>query len=80
MANALDRNELFSFAKSHRQEYEALLKRFVETPYRLLRSFARGRHPRRTRSHRSKPCEATAAKVDVYKVNKGNPLVHCCVW
>ena len=27
MANALDRNELFSFAESHRDEYEALLKR-----------------------------------------------------
>jgi len=32
MADALDRNQLFSFARSHRDEYETLLKRFVETP------------------------------------------------
>jgi len=32
MADALDRNQLFSFAGNHRDEYEALLKRFVETP------------------------------------------------
>ena len=32
MANTLDRDQLFSFAKTHRDEYEALLKRFVETP------------------------------------------------
>ena len=32
MATALNRDQLFSFAKSHRQEYEELLKRFVETP------------------------------------------------
>ena len=32
MANALDRNQLLSFAANHRDEYEALLKRFVETP------------------------------------------------
>lgn len=32
MANALNRDQLFSFAKSHREEYEALLKQFVETP------------------------------------------------
>ena len=32
MASALDRNQLFSFAKSHREEYETLLKTFVETP------------------------------------------------
>ena len=32
MANALNRDQLFSFARSHRDEYEALLKRvgFVE--------------------------------------------------
>ena len=32
MANPLDRNQLFSFAKQHRDEYESLLKQFVETP------------------------------------------------
>ena len=32
MASALDRNQLFAFAKTHRKEYETLLKTFVETP------------------------------------------------
>ena len=32
MATTLNRDQLFLFAKNHRQEYEELLKRFVETP------------------------------------------------
>ena len=32
MPKELDRDQLFNFAKSHRQEYENLLQRFVETP------------------------------------------------
>ncbi len=32
MASALDRDQLYSFAKSHRKEYETLLKTFVGTP------------------------------------------------
>jgi acetylornithine deacetylase/succinyl-diaminopimelate desuccinylase-like protein len=75
MANALDRNELFSFAKSHRQEYEALLKRFVETPTVSCDPS----HAGDIRAGLDLTVETLrnfGAKVDVYKVSKGNPLVH----
>ena len=32
MPTTLKRDSLLSFANSHREEFEALLKRFVETP------------------------------------------------
>ena len=32
MPTTLKRDSLLSFANSHREEYEALLRRFVETP------------------------------------------------
>ena len=32
MPKELDRDQLFKFAQTHRQEYEDLLQQFVETP------------------------------------------------
>jgi acetylornithine deacetylase/succinyl-diaminopimelate desuccinylase-like protein len=75
MANALDRDQLFSFAKSHRDEYEALLKRFVETPTVSCDPA----HAEDIRSGLDLTVETLrkfGGKVDVYGANKGNPLVH----
>ena len=75
MANALDRNELFSFAKSHRQEYEALLKRFVETPT-VSCDPSHAEDIRAGLDITVETLRGYGGQVDVYKVNKGNPLVH----
>ena len=75
MANALDRNQLFSFAKNHRDEYEALLKRFVETPTVSCDPS----HAEDIRAGLDLTVETLrnfGGKVDVYKASKGNPLVH----
>jgi acetylornithine deacetylase/succinyl-diaminopimelate desuccinylase-like protein len=75
MANTLDRDQLFSFAKTHRDEYEALLKRFVETPTVSCDPS----HAEDIRAGLDLTVETLrnyGGQVDVYKVNKGNPLVH----
>jgi acetylornithine deacetylase/succinyl-diaminopimelate desuccinylase-like protein len=75
MANALDRNQLFSFATNHRDEYEALLKRFVETPTVSVDP----EHAEDIRAGLDLTVETLrnfGGKVDVYKASKGNPLVH----
>jgi len=75
MANALDRKKLYSFAESHRDEYEALLKRFVETPTVSC-------DPSHAEDIR-KGVDLTVAtlrefggEVNVYEVANGNPTVH----
>ena len=75
MANPLDRNQLFSFAKSHRDEYEALLKRFVEIPT-VSCDPAHAEDIRAGLDLTVETLRKFGGKVDVYKVNKGNPLVH----
>ena len=75
MANALDRKQLFSFAKSHRDEYEALLKRFVETPT-VSCDPAYAEDIRAGLDLTVETLRKFGGKVDVYKASKGNPLVH----
>jgi acetylornithine deacetylase/succinyl-diaminopimelate desuccinylase-like protein len=75
MANALDRNQLFSFARSHRDEYEALLKRFVETPT-VSCDPAYAEDIRSGLDLTVETLRSFGGKVDVYKASKGNPLVH----
>ncbi|HEY3038945.1 MAG TPA: M20/M25/M40 family metallo-hydrolase [Pyrinomonadaceae bacterium] len=75
MANPLDRNELFLFAKNHREEYEALLKRFVETPT-VSCDPAHAEDIRAGLDLTVETLRKFGGKVDVYKANKGNPLVH----
>jgi hypothetical protein len=75
MANALDRNELFSFAKNHRDEYEALLKRFVETPTVSVDP-AHAEDIRAGLDLTVETLRRFGGTVDVYKLNKGKPLVH----
>src|SRR3989449_10917452 len=75
MANALDRKQLFSFAKSHRDEYEALLKRFVETPT-VSCDPAHDGDIRAGVELTVGTFRRLGGKVEAYKANKGNPLVH----
>lgn len=75
MATGLNRDQLFSFAKTHRQEYEELLKRFVETPTVSV-------DPSHAEDIRAgvdltvETLQKYGGKVDVYKIEKGNPVVH----
>ena len=75
MANALNRNDLFSFAKTHRKEYEALLKQFVETPTVSVDPS----HAEDIRAGVDLTVETLrkfGGKVDVHKIDKGNPVIH----
>src|SRR3989454_11772044 len=75
MANALNRDQLFSFARSHRDEYEALLKQFVETPT-VSCDPAHAEDIRKGFDLTVKTLRRFGGKVDVYEVKNGNPTVH----
>ncbi len=75
MANALDRNQLFSFATNHRAEYEALLKRFVETPT-VSCDPSHLEDIRKGVDLTVETLRRFGGKVDVYEVPNGNPTVH----
>ena len=75
MPTTLKRDSLLSFANSHREEFEALLKRFVETPTVSV-------DPGHADDIR-KGVELTAAtlegyggKVEIYRAERGNPDIH----
>ena len=51
MPTTLKRDSLLSFANSHREEFEALLKRFVETPTVSVDPNHARRHKKRRRAH-----------------------------
>lgn len=75
MPTTLKRDSLLSFANSHREEFEALLKRFVETPTVSV-------DPNHLEDIR-KGVELTAetlqsygGKVEIYRAEKGNPVIH----
>lgn len=75
MATALNRDQLFSFAKNHRDEYEELLKRFVETPTVSVDP-AHAEDIRAGLDLTVDTLKKYGGKVDVYKIEKGNPVVH----
>ena len=75
MPNALDRDLLISFATSHRDEYEALLKRFVETPTVSVDP-AHAEDIRAGVDLTVETLRGFGGKTDVYKIDKGNPVVH----
>src|SRR6476659_8128677 len=75
MPTTLNRDSLLSFANSHRDEYESLLRRFVETPTVSV-------DPNHAEDIR-KGVELTAGtiegyggKVEIYRAEKGNPVIH----
>lgn len=75
MPNELKRDQLFSFANAQRDEYEALLRQFVETPTVSCDP-----------SHKAdiqRGVELTVETIkkyggdaEIYETNKGNPVVH----
>src|ERR1051325_9729823 len=75
MASALDRSQLYSFADSHRKEYETLLKTFVETPT-VSSDPAHAGDIRAGVDLTVETFRQFGGKVQVYGVARGNPVVH----
>jgi len=75
MPTSLSRESLFSYAKDHRQEYEDLLRRFVETPTVSVDP-AHLPDIKKGLELTVETIEKCGGKADVYGVGKGNPLVH----
>ena len=75
MATPLKRESLFAFATEHRQEYEALLRRFVETPTVSVDP-AHAQDITKGVALTVETIESFGGKADVYRADKGNPLVH----
>ena len=75
MPTSLKRDNLVSFAESHREEFEGLLKRFVETPTvsvdpNHLEDIKKGVELT------VETLERYGGKTEVYRADKGNPVVH----
>lgn len=75
MAKNLDRAELVSFAESHRDEYEELLKRFVETPTVSVDP-SHAEDIRKGVDLTVETLRSFGGQTDVYRIEKGNPVVH----
>src|SRR5690349_23398991 len=75
MPTTLKRDSLVSFANEHRSEFEELLRRFVETPTVSV-------DPNHLDDIRKgveltvETIEGCAGKAEVYKAEKGNPVIH----
>src|SRR5215204_7185505 len=75
MSTTVNRDSLLSFANSHRDEYESLLRRFVETPTVSV-------DPNHLDDIRKgveltvETIEGYGGKVEVYRAEKGNPVIH----
>lgn len=75
MAQKLDRAQLVSFADSHREEYEEVLRRFVETPTVSVDP-AHAEDIRKGVDLTVETLRAYGGQADVYRIEKGNPVVH----
>jgi len=75
MPTTLKRDNLFSFAKEHRQEFETLLRRFVETPT-ISCDPAHANDITKGVDLTVETIEKFGGKAQVHKADKGNPLVH----
>ncbi len=75
MAKQLQRDQLFSFATNNKEEYEELLRQFVETPTVSVDP-AHAEDIRKGVDLTVDTLRRFGGKVDVYTVNKGNPVVH----
>src|ERR671918_491734 len=75
MPTTLKRDNLLSFAESHREEFESLLRRFVETPTVSV-------DPNHLDDIRKgveltvETIEGYGGKVEIYRAEKGNPVIH----
>ncbi|MBA3513315.1 MAG: M20/M25/M40 family metallo-hydrolase [Pyrinomonadaceae bacterium] len=75
MAKQLQRDQLFSFAKNHKEDYEELLRQFVETPTVSVDP-AHAEDIRKGVELTVETLRRFGGKADVYSINKGNPVVH----
>lgn len=75
MPTTLKRDSLIAFAREHRQEFEALLRRFVETPTVSVDP-AHAEDIRKGVELTVETIEGFGGKADVYRADKGNPVVH----
>src|SRR5688572_15458797 len=75
MPTTLTRENLLSFANEHRDEYEALLRRFVETPTVSVDPSHLG-DIKKGVELTVETLEKFGGKVEVYRADKGNPVVH----
>src|SRR5215207_207001 len=75
MPTTLKRDALLSFANSHREEFESLLRRFVETPTVSV-------DPNHLEDIRKgveltvQTIEGFGGKAEIYQAEKGNPVIH----
>ncbi len=75
MPTTLKRDSLLSFAKEHRQEFEALLRRFVEIPTVSVDP-AHAEDIKKGLEVTVETIEGFGGKAEVYRADKGNPVVH----
>lgn len=75
MAEELGREQLFSFAKNHRNEFEQLLRRFVETPT-VSCDPAHADDIRKGVELTVDTIEKFGGKAEVFQARQGNPVVH----
>jgi acetylornithine deacetylase/succinyl-diaminopimelate desuccinylase-like protein len=75
MATPLKREGLVAFAQAHRQEFEGLLRRFVEIPTVSVDP-AHADDITRGLELTVQTIEGFGGKTEVYRADKGNPVVH----
>jgi acetylornithine deacetylase/succinyl-diaminopimelate desuccinylase-like protein len=75
MPTTLTRENLLSFANEHRDEYEALLRRFVETPTVSVDPNHLG-DIKKGVELTIETLKSFGGEVEVYRAEKGNPVVH----
>ena len=75
MPTTLKRDSLVAFTNEHRQEFEGLLRRFVETPTVSVDP-AHADDIAKGVELTVQTIEGFGGKVDVYRADKGNPVVH----
>jgi len=75
MPTTLKRDSLLSFANSHREEYETLLRQFVETPTVSVDPGHLG-DIKKGVELTVETLEKFGGKVEVYSAGRGNPVIH----
>jgi acetylornithine deacetylase/succinyl-diaminopimelate desuccinylase-like protein len=75
MPTTLKRDSLLSFANSHREEFETLLKRFVEIPTVSVDP-DHADDIRKGVELTVETIEGCGGKAEVYRAEKGNPVIH----
>src|ERR1044072_5800302 len=75
MPTTLKRDSLLAFANSHREEFESLLRRFVETPTVSVDP-NHAEDIKKGVELTAETLEGYGGKVEIYRAEKGNPVIH----